>query len=113
MMNEEGSSFTMPAVSVEDLRNQLRDRGYLTHGIERWFALDPWSSRAFWLELVTVALKGGTLIALFAALPLTAVMLFRNHPLGASETLLMTLLYGAAALAVAFVFLIVMAMVLR
>src|SRR5688572_32301184 len=50
----------------------------LTHGIERWFALDPWSSRAFWLELTLVALKAAVLIAAFGALPMTAVMLFRN-----------------------------------
>src|SRR6185436_11577699 len=48
---------------VDELRSQLRQRGYLSHGIERWFALDPWSSRACWLELVLVALKAGTLIA--------------------------------------------------
>src|SRR5438128_11606548 len=113
MMNEEGSSFTMPAVSVEDLRNQLRDRGYLTHGIERWFALDPWSSRAFWLELITVAAKAATLIALFAVLPLVAIMLFRNHPLTPAETFLITFLYGSAALLVSFFLLIVMALILR
>ncbi len=99
--------------SVDQLRQQLRDRGYLSHGIERWFALDPWSSRAFWLELATVALKGGTLLALFAALPPVAIMLFRNHPLTALETLLMTLLYGAAAFTVAFCFLMVIALILR
>jgi hypothetical protein len=100
-------------LSVDDLRQQLRDRGYLSHGIERWFALDPWSSRAFWLELATVAAKASTLIALFAVLPLVAVMLFRNHPLTPTETLLITLLYGAAALLVSFVLLIVIALILR
>ena len=58
---------------VESLRTQLRERGYLTHGIERWFALDPWSSRAFWLELITLALKAATLIAAFGALPLARI----------------------------------------
>jgi len=42
---------------VDVLRDQLRERGYLSHGIERWFALDPWRSRAFWLELAVVAAK--------------------------------------------------------
>jgi hypothetical protein len=100
-------------MSVDDLRSQLRERGYLSHGIERWFALDPWSSRAFWLELATVSAKASLLIALFAVLPAVTVMLFRNQPLSATETLLITLLYGAAAFLVLFVLLIVIALVLR
>ena len=67
----------MPDPSVDLLRQQLRDRGYLSHGIERWFALDPWSSRTFWLELAIVALKAALVVALFGILPPTAVMLFR------------------------------------
>ncbi len=100
-------------MSVDDLRSQLRERGYLSHGIERWFALDPWSSRAFWLELATVAAKASLLIALFAVLPVVTVMLFRNHPLSAAETLLITVLYGAAACFVLFALLIVIALFLR
>jgi hypothetical protein len=103
----------MPAVSVDDLRSQLRSRGYLTHGIERWFALDPWSSRAFWLELVLVALKAGTLIAAFAALPMTAVMLFRNSPLTAFETLVLFLTYTVAWLLFSFLLVILIALVLK
>ena len=63
-------------VSVDDLRWQLRERGYLSHGIERWFALDPWRSRAFWVELTIVAAKAAILIGAFALLPLVAIMLF-------------------------------------
>jgi hypothetical protein len=100
-------------VSVDDLRQQLRERGYLTHGIERWFALDPWSSRAFWLELITVALKAATLIAAFGALPLAAVMAFRNHPLHAFETLGLFLSYAATWLAGAFVFVVAIALILK
>jgi hypothetical protein len=100
-------------VDVDSLRSQLRDRGYLTHGIERWFALDPWSSRAFWLELATVALKAATLIALFGALPFVAVMLFRNHPLSVSETFVITVLYAAAGLGIAFAFLVAVALLFR
>src|SRR5437763_5106469 len=103
----------VPAEAVEQLRVQLRDRGYLTHGIERWFALDPWSSRAFWIELAVVAAKAAALMALFAALPPVAVMLVRNHPLNAAETLLMTLLYGAAAFVVSLVFIILVALVMK
>src|SRR3954463_9989776 len=96
---------------VDSLRQQLKDRGYLTHGIERWFALDPWSSRAFWLELVTVALKAALLIAAFGALPMTAVMLFRNAPAGALETLGLFAVYAAAWLVAAFAFIVLIALV--
>lgn len=98
---------------MEQLRAQLRDRGYLTHGIERWFALDPWSSRAFWIELTVVAAKAAALIALFAALPPVAVMLARNHPLTAGETLLMMLLYGATAFVASAAFIMVVALVMK
>lgn len=100
-------------MSVDDLRTQLRQRGYLTHGIERWFALDPWSSRAFWLELVLVALKAATLIAAFGALPMTAVMLFRNSPLTALETLALFLTYAAAWLLLSFLLVLLIALVLK
>ncbi|MEK6374999.1 MAG: alkaline phosphatase family protein [Acidobacteriota bacterium] len=103
----------MSPSDVDDLRVQLRERGYLSHGIERWFALDPWRSRAFWMELIAVAGKGAALIALFAVVPLVAVMLFRNHPLTALETLAMSLLYGVTAAAVSFLFLIGVALLLR
>jgi hypothetical protein len=99
--------------TVDSLRAQLRERGYLSHGIERWFALDPWSSRAFWLELGTVALKAAVLVALFGVLPIVAVMLFRNHPLGAWETLVLTAVYGAAWLVAAFAFIVVVALILK
>ena len=98
---------------VDALRTQLRDRGYLTHGIERWFALDPFRSRAFWLELVTVALKAATLIAAFGALPFVAVMTLRNPALHALETLGLFATYGATWLAVAFAFVIAIALVLK
>lgn len=84
----------MSGESVDQLREQLRERGYLTHGIERWFALDPWRSGTFWVELAIVAAKGGLILALFGALPEVAVMLARNYPLGPAETLSMLLLYG-------------------
>lgn len=102
-----------PVSDVDELRDQLRTRGYLTHGIERWFALDPWSSRAFWLELVTVALKAALLIAAFGALPMTAVMLFRNAPAGALETLGLFVVYAIAWLAMGFAFIVLIALVLK
>jgi hypothetical protein len=103
----------VPDRSVDVLRQQLRERGYLSHGIERWFALDPWRSRAFWLELLTVAAKAGLLIALFAVLPLVAVMLIRNHPLTAWETLALALMYGVAAFTVSTTLLMAIALILR
>jgi len=102
-----------PVSDVDTLREELKARGYLSHGIERWFALDPWSSRAFWLELATVALKAATLIAAFGALPLTAVMLFRNYPLRALETLELFATYAAAWLALAFAFVVLVALILK
>jgi hypothetical protein len=103
----------VPAPSVDDLRRDLRERGYLSHAIERWFAHDPWSSRAFWLELTTVAAKAALLVALFAIVPLVAVMLFRNHPLSAGETLLMSLLYGVTGFAISFFLLVAIALILK
>jgi hypothetical protein len=100
-------------VSVDDLRQQLRERGYLTHGIEQWFALDPFGSRTFWSELAIVAAKAAILIALFGALPLTAVMVARNHPLSAFEILCLFLSYAAAWLAAAFAMVIAIALVLK
>jgi len=103
----------VPDRSVDVLRQQLRDRGYLSHGIERWFALDPWSSRTFWLELAVVALKAALVIALFGVLPPTAVMLFRNHPLSPIEVSALALIYGATWLAVVFGFIVLIALVLK
>jgi Type I phosphodiesterase / nucleotide pyrophosphatase len=98
---------------VESLREQLRQRGYLSHGIERWFALDPWSSRAFWAELMTVAAKAATLIALFGSLPCVGVMLSRNHPLSGLETLELFLIYAAAWLVIGFTVVLAVALLLK
>jgi len=99
--------------SVDDLRRDLRERGYLSHAIERWFAHDPWSSRAFWLELITVAGKAALVIAVFAIVPLVSIMLFRNHPLSVVETLLLSLLYGLTAFGVSFLLLVSIALILK
>ncbi|HEY3056860.1 MAG TPA: hypothetical protein VGK31_13115 [Thermoanaerobaculia bacterium] len=98
---------------VESLREQLRERGYLKYGIERWFALDPWSSRTFWAELATVATKAATLVALFGALPCVAIMLARNHPLSAIETLELFVIYSIAWAVVAFAVVIIVALLLK
>ncbi len=107
----------MPVPSVDDLRRDLRERGYLSHAIERWFAHDPFtagrSSRAFWRELMIVAAKAALLIGLFAIVPLVAVMLVRNHPLSAGETLLLSLLYGLTGFAISFLLLIIIALILK
>ncbi len=107
----------MPVPSVDDLRRDLRERGYLSHAIERWFAHDPFtagrSSRAFWIELFTASGKAALLIAAFAILPLTGIMLFRNHPLSAGETLLMSLLYGVTGFAISFLLLVTIALILK
>jgi hypothetical protein len=103
----------MQVVSVDDLRRQLRDRGYLQHGIERWFALDPWGSRTFWVQLIIVAAKAAVLIGAFAMLPLVAIMIFRNHPLTALETLEMAVAYAGCAFIAGFALLIVIALILK
>ena len=99
--------------SVDDLRQQLRDRGYLTHGIERWFALDPWSSRAFWVELAIVAAKAAVLIAAFGLVPPVAIMVARNHPLSAVETLQLAAVYAASWFVASFIFIVVIALLLK
>jgi hypothetical protein len=107
----------VPVPSVDDLRRDLRERGYLSHAIERWFAHDPFtagrSSRAFWLELITVAAKAALLIGIFAIVPLVSVMLFRNHPLSAGETFLLSLLYGLPGFGISFLLLIAIALILK
>ena len=60
-----------------------------------------------------VAAKAAALIAAFAILPLVAIDVARNHPLTAGETLIMALLYGMACFAAAFVFIVVIALVLK
>ena len=79
--------------SVDDLRARLRELGYLTHGVERWFALDPWSSRAFWQELLLVAAKAGLLVAPFAAMPMIAAMIVRNRPVPLAESAFLAVAY--------------------
>ncbi|HVR42280.1 MAG TPA: hypothetical protein VMS56_02445 [Thermoanaerobaculia bacterium] len=99
--------------SLDDLRRQLRELGYLTHRLERWFALDPWSSRTFWQELLLVAAKGATLVSLFAALPMIAAMLSRNGPLPLGETLALAAAYLVLWLAAVFVLLLAAAAALE
>src|ERR1700737_3581003 len=103
----------MRTVSVDELRKQLRERGYLTHGIERWFALDPWSSRAFWVELAIVAAKAAVLIAAFGLVPPVAIMLARNPPLSAIETLELALLYAAAWFVAGLFLIIIIALLMK
>lgn len=95
----------MPPDSIDDLRARLRELGYLTHGVERWFALDPWSSRTFWQELLLVAAKAGAVVAPFAALPMVAAMIVRNRPVPAAAG---ALLAGGYLL---FTFLVVVSLV--
>lgn len=82
---------------VDELREQLKSLGYLTRGIERWFALDPWSSRTFWAELLTITVKAATIAAPFAALPPLVVMLLRNGPLPFFDAALLAVLYLAGS----------------
>jgi len=80
---------------VEELRSELRTLGYLNRGIERWFALDPWSSRTFWGELLTLALKAATLLAVFATPPIAAITFLRNAPLPLYDAVVLSAIYLA------------------
>jgi hypothetical protein len=98
---------------VDELRGRLRELGYLSHGIERWFALDPWSSRTFWIELTLVAAKAGLLLCGFAAAPMVAVMWIRNAPLGPADLLLLFGLYGGGWFVASFLLTVALALVLK
>jgi hypothetical protein len=98
--------------SVDQLRAELRNLGYLSRGIERWFALDPRRSRTFWLQLFTVAAKAALLIAPFVAAPLTFFLASRNH-LTAGEIVLSGVLYGITAFLSTFLLVVLVAMALR
>lgn len=80
---------------VEELRSELKSLGYLNRGIERWFALDPWSSRTFWGELLTLAIKAATLLAVFATLPIVAITTLRNAPLPFYDGVVLSAVYLA------------------
>jgi hypothetical protein len=99
--------------SVDQLRQQLRDLGYLTHGIERWFALDPWSSRTFWSELLAVSAKASLLSALFAALPLLAITVLRNRPLALADALVIGGVQAAGAFVSLLALIVLVALGLR
>jgi hypothetical protein len=99
--------------SVDALRAQLRDRGYLSHGIERWFALDPWRSRTFWAELLIVALKAAALVSAFGAVATTAVVLLRNHPLTPVETLELFIIYAAGWAAATFALVVAVGLLIK
>lgn len=102
-----------PPKPLDELRGQLQSLGYLTRRFERWFALDPWSSRAFWAELLAVTLKAGTLVAPFSALPLLAAMLLRNRPLPLWEGVVLGTLYLAASFVAVVVLTLLSALLLK
>ncbi len=103
----------MTEPSVDQLRQQLRDLGYLTHGIERWFALDPWSSRTFWAELLAISAKASLISSLFAALPLLAITILRNRPLSLADALLVGGVQAAGAFVNLLVLIVLAALALR
>jgi hypothetical protein len=99
--------------SVDELRAELRSLGYLSHGLERWFAHDPWKSRTFWTELILISLKAALVIALFGAAAMTAVMVFRNGALPLSEITLLAVLYFSFSFACALIVHMVVALLLK
>jgi hypothetical protein len=103
----------MAEKSVDELRAELRNLGYLTHGIERWFALDPWISRTFWAELVTVTGKAAVLLAFFATLPLVTITALRNEPLPVASVALLFGIDFVSAFLTLLALLVAIALVLR
>ncbi|HVT04980.1 MAG TPA: hypothetical protein VHL58_16575 [Thermoanaerobaculia bacterium] len=104
----------MPEPStVDQLRDQLRSLGYLSHGIERWFALDPWRSRTFWSELVVIASKVGAAHSLALTIPVLSVMLIRNQPMKAIDLLTLALSYIAFCFVVVFTAVVLTALFMR
>ncbi len=99
--------------SIDQLRSELKNLGYLSHGLERWFAQDPWRSRTFWSELLLVTLKASVLVALFGAIPMVAVMIFRDGPLTMAETSVLAAIDFAALLVVVMVLLNAIGLLLR
>ena len=83
--------------SVDDLRTELKSLGYLSHGLERWFARDPWKSGTFWTELAIVSSKASLVIALFATAAAMTVMIARNGGLPLLESAIISAIYLASA----------------
>jgi hypothetical protein len=98
---------------VDELRGRLRELGYLSHRIERWFGLDPWSSRTFWIELGLVAAKAALLLCGFAAAPMVAVMWIRNAPLGPADLVLLFAFYSGAWFVLSFLLTVALALLLK
>ncbi len=103
----------MSEKSVDELRTELRNLGYLTHGIERWFAQDPWSSRTFWAELVAVSAKAAFLLSFFLALPLVSIMVVRNRPIAPMDAAVLFGVYLVLAALDQFALLVLIALALR
>lgn len=99
--------------SIDELREELRNLGYLSRGLERWFARDPWTSRTFWAQLMLVTSKASFLLAIFAVLPMAFVLLRRNASIGIGEALVVAALQFGAVFAVTLAVLVCTALVLR
>jgi hypothetical protein len=103
----------MSEPNVDQLRDQLRSLGYLTHGIERWFELDPWRSRTFWRQLLAVGSKAATAASLSILLPLLAIMALRNRPIGVEPLALLAVVYEAGAWVASFALFLFLALLFR
>jgi hypothetical protein len=98
--------------SLDELREQLRARGYLSHGIDRWFGLDP-RSKSFWSELLRLALRTAVLLAPLFAAPMLAVMLWKNRPVAPADLGGMLLLYLAGTFTAALALIILAVLLLK
>ena len=98
--------------NVDQLREELKSLGYLSRGIERWFALDPFRSRTFWGELLSIAAKSALLIAPFLAAIAMFVMTLRNH-LPLRDAAILGALYVVASFVLVLLIVIAVALLLR
>lgn len=85
----------MDEAREDDLRGELRELGYLAHGLERWFSHDPWSSRTFWAELIALGLKVALITSIFSA-AVTTTLLAVHNPIGAGQVVVASLVYFAS-----------------
>lgn len=103
----------MGETPVEELREELRKLGYLHTGIERWFVLDPLSSRTFWGELLTVAAKSAVLVTPFFLLPMLIVMSLQNRRMNGLDLVTIAALYLPIVFVTAFALAIAVSLLIR
>ncbi|HUO84212.1 MAG TPA: hypothetical protein VM534_03770, partial [Thermoanaerobaculia bacterium] len=78
-----------------------------------WFARDPWQSRTFWRELFLVSAKAAVIVALFAAVLMTGVVVMRNVSMTLLQTAVVATTYFISSFAVVLTLLILTGVILK